>query len=156
LAAAQAHLGTGVSEAGPVHGWNGAGALTPINRFATMFSGDGINNVDGTEWYFPQRLTNDTGVVNNGNASPAQGALDVHATMGHKLPKRLKIYAFGAHLGGERVVQAAQMLAAQSKIPAGNLTLVNRQSTYAHNDPAGAYPHNVFFARLVPFLKRIK
>jgi len=53
-------------------------------------------------------------------------------------------------------VQAAQMLAAQSKIPAGNLTLVNRQSTYAHNDPAGAYPHNDFFDRLVPFLKRIK
>jgi pimeloyl-ACP methyl ester carboxylesterase len=156
LAAAQAHLGTGVAEAGPVHGWNGAGALTPITRFATMFSGDGINNVDGTEWYFPQRLTNDTAVVNNGNASPAQAPLDVHATMGHHLPKRLKIYAFGAHLGGERVVQSAQMLAAQSKIPARNLTLVNRQSTYAHNDPAGAYPHNVFVDRLVPFLKRIK
>ncbi len=156
LAAAQAHLGTGLAAEGPVHGWNGAGALTPISRFATMFSGDGINSVDGTEWYFPQRLTNDTAVVNNGNASSAQGVLDVHATMGHKLPKSLLIYAFGAHLGGARVVQAAQMLAAQSKIPAKNLTLVNRQTTYAHNDPAGAYPHNDFFARLVPYLKRIK
>ena len=156
LAAAQAHLGTGLAAAGPVHGWNGAGALTPITRYATMFSGDGVNNVDGTEWYFPQRLTNDTAVVNNGNASPAQDALDVHATMGHELPKRLKIYAFGAQLGGARVVQAAQMLAAQSKIPAANLTLVNRQSTYAHNDPAGAYPHNGFFDRLVPFLQHIK
>ena len=76
--------------------------------------------------------------------------------MGHELPKRLKIYAFGAQLGGARVVQAAQMLAAQSKIPAANLTLVNRQSTYAHNDPAGAYPHNEFFDRLVPFLQHIK
>ena len=79
LAAAQAHLGAGVATAGPVHGWNGAGALTPITRFATMFSGDGINDVDGTEWYFPQRLTNDTAVVNNGSASPAQSVLDVHA-----------------------------------------------------------------------------
>ena len=29
-------------------------------------------NVDGTEWYFPQRLTDDTGAVDNGNANPAQ------------------------------------------------------------------------------------
>jgi hypothetical protein len=32
---------------------------------------------------------------------------------------------------------------------------VNRQSTYAHNDPAGAYPHNAFFDRLVPFLSKV-
>jgi hypothetical protein len=35
------------------------------------------------------------------------------------------------------------------------LTLVNRHSTYAHNHPAGAYPHNVFFTRLVKFLERL-
>ena len=29
------------------------GALTPITRFATMFSGVGVQNADGTEWYFP-------------------------------------------------------------------------------------------------------
>ncbi|MGA2037538.1 MAG: hypothetical protein ABSH04_08160 [Acidimicrobiales bacterium] len=28
-----------------------------------MFSGMGMNDVDGTEWYFPQRLTVDTGAV---------------------------------------------------------------------------------------------
>jgi len=36
-----------------------------------------------------------------------------------------------------------------------NLTLVNRQSTYAHNDPAGAYPDNDFFNQLVPFLAKV-
>ena len=46
-----------------------------------------MNDVDGTEWYFPQRLTDDTGAVNNGNANPAQSVLDVKATMGHSLPK---------------------------------------------------------------------
>ena len=71
------------------------------------------------------------------------------------LPRGLLIYAFGARLGGERVLQAAQLLARQSGLPARNLTLINRQSTYAHNDPAGAYPHNVFFANLVPFLRKI-
>ena len=153
LAAAQAHLGAGVAAAGPVHGWNGAGALTPIKRFATMFSGFGINSVDGTEWYFPERLTLDTGAVDNGNANPAQSVLDVHATMGHKLPKRLLIYAFDTSLGGPGVLADAQALAAQSNIPKRNLTLVDRHTTYAHNDPAGAYPNNAFFAQLVPFLR---
>ena len=65
-----------------------------------MFSGAGMQNVDGVEWYFPQRLTDDTGAVANGNANPAQSVLDVDATMGHDLPKSLLIYAFGARLGG--------------------------------------------------------
>ncbi len=155
LLAAQAHLGAGIAPSGPVHGWNGAGALTPITRYGTMFSGAGINNVDGTEWYFPQRLTDDTEAVDNGNANPAQATLDVDATMGHHLPKGLLIYAFGARLGGPEVLQDARILAQQSDIPASNLTLVNRQSTYAHNDPAGAYPHNVFFDHLVPFLSKV-
>jgi len=152
LLAAQAHLGTGLSPSG---GWDGTGALTPITRFATMFSGYPMKNVDGTEWYFPQRLTDDTGAVDNGNANPAQGVLDVHATMGHRLPKDLRIYAFGARLGGAGVLEDAQILAGQSHIPMKNLTLVNRQSTYSHNDPAGAYPDNAFFDHLVPFLKGI-
>ena len=155
LAAAQAHLGTGLAASGPVHGWNGAGALTPIDRFATMFYGTGIIGVDGSEWYFPARLTADTAAVANGNANPAQSVLDVNATMGHNLPKSLLIYAFGARLGGARVVQGAQELAAQSQIPAANLTLVNRETTYAHNDPNGASPKNSFFEGLVPFLGKV-
>lgn len=155
LLAAQAHLGEGMSAKGPVHGWDGKGALTPIKRYATMFSGYPIKDADGTEWYFPQRLTDDTGAVDNGNANPAQVVLDVDATMGHELPKGLLIYAFGARLGGEAVLQDAQILAQQSGIPGRNLTLVNRQSTYSHNDPAGAYPNNAFFSHLVPFLRKV-
>jgi len=155
LIAAQAHLGTGIAATGPVHGWDGTGALTPIKRFATMFSGYPIKNVDGTEWYFPQRLTDDTGAVDDGNPNPAQSVLDVDATMGHQLPEDLFIYAFGARLGGAEVLDDARILAEQSHIPVGNLTLVNRQSTYSHNDPAGAYPDNVFFDHLVPFLEKV-
>jgi hypothetical protein len=36
-----------------------------------------------------------------------------------------------------------------------NLTLANCQSTYSHNDPAGAYPNNAFFSRLIPFLGKV-
>ena len=157
LIAAQGHLGKGVSTttSNGLHGWDGTGALTPIKRFATMFSGIGINNADGTEWYFPQRLTDDTRAVNNGIANPAQSVLDVHSTMGRRLPKTLKIYAFGAALGGPGVLLDAQQLAKQSHIPKRNLVLINRHNTYAHNDPAGAFPNNVFFDHLVPFLSRI-
>jgi pimeloyl-ACP methyl ester carboxylesterase len=155
LLAAQAHLGQGLASQGPIHGWNGSGALTPIDRFATMFSGEGIQNANGTEWYFPQRLTDDTAAVDNGNANPGQSVLDVDATMGHSLPKNLLIYAFGARLGGASVPQDAQVLAQQSGIPMSNLTLANYQSTYSHNDPAGAYPNNAFFNRLIPFLGKV-
>ncbi len=157
LIAAQAHLGRGISArtVGGYHPWNGAGALTPIVRFAQMFAGAGILGAGGTEWYFPQRLTDDTAAVGNGIANPAQHVLDLHATMGRHLPHSLRILAISTALGGSRVLDAARVLARQSGIPARNLTLINRQHTYAHNDPAGAYPNNVFFDELVPFLRRV-
>ena len=41
-------------------------------------------------------------------------------------------------------------------IPNRNLKLVNRQATYAHNDPSAAEPKvNAFFKRLIPFLSKI-
>jgi hypothetical protein len=155
LIAAQAHLGHGVSPAGPLHGWNGAGALTPITRYATMLSGLGVDGADGSEWYFPQRLTIDAGAVGNGTANPAQSILGLHATLGRALPRRLEIYAFGARLGGAGVLLDARALARQSRIPASHLLLINRASSYAHNDPAGAYPRNVFAAGLARFLRRL-
>lgn len=158
LTAAQAHLGKGLS-ARPLrngfYGWNPSGALTPIQRFATMLSGYPIQNADGSEWYFPQRLTDDTMAVGNGIANPAQTVLGVDATMGRDLPHRLLLFAFGAHLGGQGILDATSQLAAQSGIPKSHLTLVDRQSTYAHNDPAGAYPQNAFVSGLVPFLGKV-
>ena len=155
LAASQAHLGRGIAAAGPVHGWDGTGALTPIKRFATMFATPGIQSVDGSEWYFPQRLTDDTGAVGNGIANPAQAVLNVHSTFGRALPKRLRMYAFATSLGRHFVIDAVRQLAKQSHIPSRNVIVINRARTYAHNDPNGAYPHNVFFDGLLPFLRTI-
>jgi hypothetical protein len=152
LAAAQAHLGAGITDDG---GWDSTGAITPIDRYATMFSGAGIDDSDGTEWYFPQRLTNDTRVIANGNPNPAQEALGVRSTLGDQLPEDLFIYAFGASLGGERVTSSARALAEQSGIPEENLTLVASDDTYAHNDPAGAAPDNEFLDALIPFLEQV-
>src|SRR5436305_6609691 len=111
-------------------------------------------SADGTEWYFPQRLTDDTRAVGNGLANPAQKVLNVHSTMGRRLPRSLLIYAFGTVLGRQAVLLDAKALAKQSHIPARNLVLIDRERTYSHNDPAGAYPKNAFFSALVPFLRR--
>jgi hypothetical protein len=155
LVAAQAHLGRGISGAGPVHGWDGRGALTPIRRFARMFSGTGVSDADGTEWYFPERLTLDLRGVGRGLANSAQRVLGLRTTLGRRLPRSLLIYGFGARIGGQAILTEARQLARQSRIPLRNLTLVNRRRTYAHNDPAGAYPHNAFFAHLIPFLSKV-
>jgi pimeloyl-ACP methyl ester carboxylesterase len=156
LMAAQAHLGAGLSAVGPPYGWNSAGALTPITRYADMLSGLGVDGADGTEWYFPDRLAIDTGAIGNGIANPAQQVLGVDATMGRRLPKNLQIYAFATRLGGTGVLADALGLAAQSGISFKNVSLINRSSSYAHNDPAGAYPRNAFFTGLLRFLHRFQ
>lgn len=152
-----AHEGTGISSrvVGGVHLWNAAGALTPPKRWATMLGGPGVAGADGVEWYFPYRLTLDiSDALGNGLSSRAQSVLGVHATMGNRLPHSLRMYAFGA-FGGSAILQATKQLAKQSHIPMRNLLLINRHGTYAHNDPAGAWPRNAFFTGLVHFLKRI-
>jgi len=53
------------------------------------------------------------------------------------------------------VLDDARTLAQQSDLPNSQLTLVNRHHTYAHNDPAGAYPENAFLNHLVPYLNGI-
>ena len=164
LAAAQIHGGApgveATAEADGLHGWNGTGALTPVDRYAEMLAGAGLKE-SGSEWYFPARLTLDTGAVGNGLANPAQEVLGLQATQGEHLPKGLRILAIDSELdthfgGGGTVLDEAQALATQSGIPLSNLTLIEEKTTYAHNDPAGATPEiNEFFKHLVPFLQEI-
>jgi hypothetical protein len=154
--AAYAHEGKGLASTpvDGVYGWNAAGAITPPQVWAAMMSGPSVLGADGLEWYFPYRLTLDTAEsLDNGIDNPAQHVLGVHATMGRRLPHRLLMYAFGAALG--RAIDTVTLqLARQSHIPRRNLTLKYRTS-YAHNDPAGAFPHNAFFTYLVPFLRTV-
>jgi hypothetical protein len=154
LAAAQSHLGH-LTPSGDPRGWDDAGELTPLQRMAEAFGGQDLQGLDGTAWYHPLRLTIDAGAVAAGNANPAQKVLGVRAVHGDDLPRRIRIYTFAAGLFGTRALDAAKVLARQSRIPAKNLTLVDRHSSYAHNDPATAEPsRNDFLKRLVAFLKR--
>jgi hypothetical protein len=152
LVAAQAHLGR-LAASGDPRGWEDDGELTPLQRFADMFSGTGLHGVDGTAWYHPLRLTIDAGAVADGNRNAAQRVLGVRAT--HGADVNVPIYAFAAALGSTRVLDAARALARQSHLPRKDLTLVDRHATYAHNDPAGAFPKNDFLSGLVRFLRKV-
>ena len=152
VAAFQAHVGR-LAASGDPRGWVQAGDITPIARYARMFSGTWVEDTDGVAWYHPMRLTIDSGAVAAGNPNPAQQVLLVNAVHGDRI--NVPIYAFAASLGGTRVLDAARALAQQSGLPASKLTLINRQGSYAHNDPAGAFPHNAFLDNLVPFLRKI-
>jgi hypothetical protein len=165
LIAAQVHAGAGLSEtagADGLYGWNGTGAVSPLRRYAEMLAGTGVNGADGDEWYFPERLTIDTGAVADGNANPAQEVLGEKAIHGHELPQSLRILAISSELDklGYDTLSAARTLAEQSGIPAQNVTLIDREDEYAHNDPAAAEPEgnvegNVFFTELKSFLAGI-
>jgi hypothetical protein len=150
LVAAQVHAGRLAAEGDP-RPWDPAGEITPIQRVADIFHGTGLIGLDGTAWYHPQRLTIDSSAVNAGLAHPTQAVLDVNAIHGDDL-RKLPVYAFAAALGGQRVLDAARLLAAQSNIPARKLTLVDASATYAHVDPLSAFPDNDFVDHLKPFL----
>ncbi len=152
LFAAQVNAGH-LAASGDPRGWDRAGEITPIQRWASMLFGTGLTWHDGSAWYHPRRLTIDAGAVAAGNANPTQAILDVKAIHGHDLDRDLKIYAFGA-IGGQNILDSATALANQSGIPASNLTLVNRQGTYSHNDPSAASPKNEFLDNLLPFLAK--
>lgn len=153
LFAFQAHLGH-LAASGDPRGWVRAGEITPIKRYAKMFAGWGYKDVDGVAWYHPMRLTIDAGAIGDGNPNPAQKVFGVRSTEGDNLPRSLRIYAFGA-FGGQTVLDDARTLAKQSRIPKGHVTLVDRHGSYAHNDPAGAFPKNAFMNHLIPFLDGI-
>ena len=154
LAAFQVHAGRLETGNCDPCGWIRGNAITPIQRYATMISGWGLQNVDGTAWYHPLRLTIDGGAVADGNANPAQKVLDVRTTHGDDV--HVPIYAFATSLGDDRVVDAAKALARQSHVPKREVTTINKAKTYAHNDPNAASPdRNAFLKHLIPFLDGI-
>ena len=59
LVTLQVHAGHLAANGNPRR-WVRGGELTPIQRCATMVSGWGLQGTDGTEWYQPARLIDDT------------------------------------------------------------------------------------------------
>ena len=109
-------------------------------RYAEMFAGAGLQGLDGTAWYHPLRLTIDAGAVAAGNAQrrrsgssacrPRTATTCRRDRASTRSPRRWAASASSTPLGARAPV----------KNPAPRLTLVDRHTTYAHNDPAAASP----------------
>ena len=126
LAAAQAHLGR-LAATGDPRGWDDAGELTPLQRFA-----DDVLRLGPAgprrHRLVPPAAPHDRRRRRRRRATRTRRrrCSGVRAIHGDDLPRRLRMYAFGASLGGARVLDAARALAAQSGIPRGRLVLVDR------------------------------
>ena len=80
----------------------------------------------------------------------------MRAIHGDDLSKRLRIYAFGASLGGQRVLDAAKALARQSGIPKRQAEAGRpARDLLAQRPQLGRVPKNDFVKYLIPFLKKI-
>jgi hypothetical protein len=155
LIGAQAHLGH-LAETGDPRPWVDDG-LTPVQRYADMYSGTGLSGLDGTSWYQPARMLLDSRAIAAGEADPAaQDVLGLRATHGDDLGRGLRIFAFAAGGGADGGELAnAKAVAEQSRIPRRNLTLVDRKATYTHVEALSAYPRNAFASKLGRFLRRL-
>ena len=146
----QMHLGS-LATTGDPRPWEDGG-LVPVQRAATVFSG--VRRMDGTAWYHPKRLSLDSAAVSGGVPSPTQKLLDVPAR--HARDVDVPLYAFTTSLGGDRVLDATKDLARRGGVAEKDVTLVDRQKTYAHIDPLAATPRkNDFVTTVVPFLRKI-
>ena len=97
--------------------WVRAGELTPIRRYATMISGWGLRSARRHRLVSPAAPDDRLRRRRRWQPEAGAGRAGRQAIHGNDLSKRLRIYAFGAALGGQRMLDAASILAEQSGIP---------------------------------------
>jgi pimeloyl-ACP methyl ester carboxylesterase len=143
------HLSMGsLADEGEPRGWVDDGGAVPIDRVARMFSG--IEDIDGTAWYHPVRLTIDGRTTNGGLPHPSQELVEVRSTRAADL--NVPIYAFETGFGSGRVLLGAELLAENAGIADDELTLVEGHDL-THTDPMAVEPDNPMVDTLVPFLR---
>jgi hypothetical protein len=144
------HLSLGsLAAQGDPRGWVDDGRV-PLRRAATMLAG--VDDIDGTEWYFPIRLTIDGGTTNGGVAAPAQELVGVRST--HAADLDLPIFALETSFGAGRVIPGAELLAQRAGISADRVTTVEAHDL-THTDPMAIESNNPLVEHLVPFLRKI-
>ena len=100
-----------------LHGWDGTGALTPIKRSATMFSGIGINNVDGDRVVLPAAAHRRHAALSQRPGEPRAGRARCSLNDGTASLRGRRSTRSAPALGGQGVLLDAQQLAKQSHIP---------------------------------------
>jgi hypothetical protein len=146
----QMHIGH-LATSGALRDWVN-GEYGTVERAAELFSG--IGTMDGTSWYHPQRLSEDSQAINNGIPTAAQAVFGDQSIHGRAV--HIPMYAIETSLGAGRVLRSVRALARQSHEPARDLKLVDRHRIYSHIDPLVDVPaKNAFLQTVVPFLKTL-
>lgn len=125
------------------------GEVTPIQNLAQTFGQEPSNAV---EWFYPKRLSIDTGAA-DGLANTA-AARKLGLRLLHRAQVDIPLFVMQTSLSGGRVLNRARSFVSRSRIP--HAVLVDASATESHLDPlTGAPDRNAFMVRVVPFLKGI-
>ncbi len=139
--------GGGLAESGDVRGWVDGG-VTPVARLAAFGARTPVN---GTEWFFPRRLTLDVDAASP--LRPTKAAKLLGLRLKHAKRIKLPLYAFQTDLTDGGVLRGARKLKAMSRIK--RTTLVDGAPEQSHLDPLLVPPEaNEFLQTVVPFLRR--
>ena len=124
-----------------LHGWDGTGALTPIERFATMFSGFGHQQRRRHRVVLPAAADRRHRRGRQRHRQPrAEGAGRARDDGHGGCPGACGSTRSAPRSAGRGCSQAATALATQSGIPTRNLTLVNRQRHLRPQRPGRRVP----------------
>ena len=140
----------GLAAAGDPRDWEDGG-VTPVSRLASLFAQEPSN---GTEWYFPKRLTIDT------DGADGMRMNDVAEFLGLRLEHTrqidVPIYAIQTDLTGGDVLRGAKRLVKRAGTTKAEATLVNADPQQSHLDPLTAAPgKNKFLKTVAPFVDAI-
>lgn len=138
------------------------GGVTPISRVANTFGQEPANAV---EWYFPRRLSVDSGYgssLTQTSAADGEAEDQLGLRVYHGADIDVPVYAIRTDLGvtpGD--LSAVQRLLTHAGIPSSKATLVNASTAalgaakgQSHLDPLlGSPTKNKLFPTLIPFLK---
>ena len=145
------HIHSGhLAASGTPRGWVNDGP-TPIQNLARAFSREPLGAID---WYYPTRLTIDSGAGRSLVQTPATRWLGLRIT--HLAQVDLPLYAFQTSLGGtaNAVARGAKSYQSRSKIP--RVQIVSHLEL-GHLDPLLAAPgRNPFLQTVVPWLRSLR
>jgi pimeloyl-ACP methyl ester carboxylesterase len=142
------HVNAGrVAESGDPRDWVNGG-VTPIARLIKTF---GQQPTNGSEWFFPRRLTIDTNGANELRQNEVADFLGLRLLHAKRID--VPIYAFQTDLTEGGVLRGAKRLIKRAKTKRSQAMLVDGAPQQSHLDPLVAKPsRNEFLRTVVEFL----
>lgn len=136
----------GTSDGTSLADWKN-GEVTPIENVALSFGQEPTN---GAEWYFPKRLSLDTGAMSGLEPNAVTELLGLRPKYAKDV--KLPVYAIQTSLSQGRLKASTASFVAMNK---SKLTFVDASTTNSHLDPLLAAPKtSAFLKSVIPWLKK--